>query len=414
MMKKTIYVMMRELRITLGRKSFTIVGFGIPLLLGIVAAVLIVTNKDEAQPDSASSAFLSPSTSGQVVEGYVDEGSLIQFIPDDIPSGWLTKFGSEAAAQEALEAGKINAYYIISPDYQNTGDIYYVMSTFSITNNQANTDTMEWILLANLLGDAELATHVWHPVDTTVTSLAVVEAGSNEDSWIVKMFPTLMTLMLYMAIIMSSSVLVSAVTDEKKNRVMEVLLSSVSTGQLITGKLLAVAILGMLLILAWAAVFLFVAVFGGSSLNIPVDFTPPIDLLVWAAVFGFLGYAMYGSLMAGLGALAPDVKDTRSATFVVLAPLIGAYMMMMFVSANPEGPLALGLSMFPLTSPVSMIGRMTASDVPIWQSLVAVALQVAAAILIVRLVIKLFRAQTLLSGQPFETKRFFSAIFRRG
>ena len=412
-MKKTFYVMRHEIQTTLGRKTFTIIGFGIPILLGIVAAVLIVTNRDKVQEVASSAASVSLPSPSQVVEGYVDEGNHIQFVPEEVPGGWLTRFSDEATAQNALVAGKIEAYYIISPDYPSTGELFYVKSTFNIIGDQANTDTMEWILLANMLGDAELATNLWQPVDTTVTSLATADATSSEDSWIVEMFPTLMTLMLYLAIIMSSSVLVAAITDEKKNRVMEVLLSSVSTAQMITGKLLAVAFLGMLLILAWAGVFIFVALFGGSALGIPTDFSLPIGMLVWAAVFGFLGYAMYGALMAGLGALAPDVKDTRSASFVVLAPLIVAYMLMIFITATPEGPIAVGLSLFPLTSPVSMIGRMAVSDVPIWQSLLAAALQVAMAILIVKLVIRLFRAQTLLSGQSFETKRFFGALFGR-
>jgi ABC-2 type transport system permease protein len=334
-------------------------------------------------------------------------------MPEEVPSGWLTRFADEATAQIAMDAGKIEAYYIISPDYPSTGELFYVKSTFNIIGESADTETMEWILLANMLGDVELATNLWRPVDTTVTSLAAADMTSAEDSWIVEMFPTIMTLMLYMSIIMSSSVLVAAVTDEKKNRVMEVLLSSVSTGQMITGKLMAVAFLGMLLILTWAGVFLFVALFGGGALNIPADFSLPVDVLVWAAVFGFLGYAMYGALMAGLGALAPDVKDTRSASFVVLAPLIVAYMLMIFVTATPEGPIAVGLSLFPLTSPVSMIGRMAISDVPFWQSVLAVVLQLATAILIVKLVIRLFRAQTLLSGQSFETKRFFGALLGR-
>ncbi|MGB3715166.1 MAG: ABC transporter permease [Candidatus Promineifilaceae bacterium] len=412
-MKKTMFVMMHEIRTTLGRKTFTIISFGIPILLGIVAVVLILTNKDKVQQVTSSAASISLPSPNQVVEGYVDEGNHIQFVPEEVPSGWLTRFADEAIAQNALDAGEIEAYYIISPDYPSTGDLFYVKSTFNVIGESASTDTMEWILLANMLGDAELATDLWQPVNTTVTSLATVDAASGEDSWIVEMFPTLMTLMLYMAIIMSSSVLVAAITDEKKNRVMEVLLSSVSTAQMVTGKLLAVAFLGMLLLLAWAGVFLFVALFGGSALSIPADFSLPIDMLVWAGVFGFLGYAMYGALMAGLGALAPDVKDTRSASFVVLAPLIVAYMLMIFVTATPEGPIAVGLSLFPPTSPVSMIGRMAVSDVPIWQSLLAVALQVATAILIVKLVIRLFRAQTLLSGQSFETKRFFGALLGR-
>lgn len=413
-MKKTMYVMMRELRVTLGRKMFTFIGFGIPVLLGIVAAILIVINKDKVQEIASSASLMSPSASGQVVEGYVDQGNLIQFMPEAIPTGWLTRFADETAAQNALDEGKIDAFYIVSPDYARSGDLQYVKSTFSIITDRADTDTMEWILLANMLGDADLATNVWHPLKTTATSLAVDDPDPGEDSWIVELFPTFMTLMLYMAIVMSSSVLVAAVTDEKKNRVMEVLLTSVSTSQMITGKLLAVALLGIMLLLAWVAVFVFVILFGGNALQIPVDFSIPFGVLAWAIVFGFFGYAIYGALMAGLGALAPDVKDTRSATFVVLSPLIVAYMLMIFVNTAPEGPIALGLSLFPLTSPVSMIGRMSVADVPVWQSLLAVGLQAAAAILIVRLVIRLFRAQTLLSGQSFEIRRFFSALLGRG
>jgi ABC-2 type transport system permease protein len=413
-MKKTMHVMVRELQITLGRKSFTIIGFGIPLLLGIVAAVLILTNKDKPLVDSSSSLLSSIESSEKAVEGYVDEGDLIQSVPEGIPAGWLTEFSSETLAQEAMDDGRIDGYYIVSPDYESSGDLIYVRPTFSMIGDRADSDTMEWILAANLLGDEDLATELWQPLETFVTSLAPTGLEANEDAWIVEMFPTIMTLMLYFAIIMSSSVLVTAVTDEKKNRVMEVLLSSVSTGQMITGKLLAVAILGMLLLLAWASVFLFVALFGGSALNIPLNFSPPIDVLAWAAVFGFFGYAMYGALMAGLGALAPDVKDTRSASFVVLAPLIVAYMMMFLVTTDPEGPIAITLSLFPLTSPVSMIGRMSSSDVPIWQSLLAVFLQAAMAVLIVRLVIRLFRAQSLLSGQPFDTKRFVGTLIGRG
>jgi ABC-2 type transport system permease protein len=412
-MKKTFYVMVREIRTTLGRKAFTIIGFGIPILLGIIAVIFIVVNKDKVQ-DTASSVLSAPAeSSGPSTEGYVDEGHLVQFIPEGIPSGWLTEFPDEGTARIALDAGKIDAYYVVSADYADSGNLDYVIPTFNILRDRPNTDTMEWILLANLLGDSGLAKEVWQPLNSRITPLETANVNVDNDSGIYRLFPTLMTLILYMAIVMTSSVLVSAITDEKKNRVMEVLLSSVSTGQMITGKLLAVAILGLLLLLTWLGVFVAVLIFGGRALNIPADFSVPFSLLVWAGAFALMGYAIYGAMMAGLGALAPDVKDTRSASMVVLGPLILAYMLMMFIYSSPDGPVAVILSLFPLTSPVSMIGRMATVDVPVWQSLLAVALQLAVAILIVRLVIKLFRAQTLLSGQPFNTSRFFTTLLGR-
>ena len=117
--------------------------------------------------------------------------------------------------------------------------------------------------------------------------------------------------------------------------------------------------------------------------------------------------------MAGLGALAPDVKDARSGSILVLSPFILAYMFMVVIIDAPGSPLALTLSLFPLTSPVIMITRMTVMDVPTWQAALAAVIQLLGAVVIIRLVAQLFRAQTLLSGQPFETKRFFGALLGR-
>ena len=148
-------------------------------------------------------------------------------------------------------------------------------------------------------------------------------------------------------------------------------------------------------------------------LNIPAGFELPPELLFWACLFALFGYLMYGSLMAGLGALAPDIKDTRSAAFIVLSPFIVAYMFMIVFIEAPNGPLAIILSLFPLTSPVVMITRMTVTAVPTWQSALAAVLQLIGAIVIIRMVAQLFRAQALLSGQSFSIKGYFNALLGR-
>ena len=168
------------------------------------------------------------------------------------------------------------------------------------------------------------------------------------------------------------------------------------------------------MILAWVGVMWLVVTFGGRPLSIPAGFKLPTGLLLWAGLYAFLGYAMYGSQMAGLGALAPDIKDVRGATFIVLLPLVIVYMLVIAIVIKPDGPLALFLSLFPLTSPVGMITRMSATEVPLWQGLLAAVLQLLAAVFIIRLVARLFRAQHLLSGQAFELKRYYLAMVGRG
>lgn len=405
-MKKTVLVMMHEIRATLGRKTFVILALGVPLVLGVVALIVMAVNRD------ASTGTGEIDVVKETTEGYVDEGGLIHALPAEVPSGWLTEYPDEGAAQAALEAEDIAAYYIIPADYVATGEVTYVTLRHNPVSDRVNMGGIERILLLNLLGDAELAADVWNPLDVRGRALESAEPEAK-DSWIVELFPTLMVLLLYMVILMPASVLVNAVTNEKKNRVMEVLMSSVSAGQMISGKILALGLLGLLQTALWVGVLWAVVRFGGQPLGIPTGFAVPTQLLVWSFVYGLLGYAMYGAQMAGLGALAPDLKDARGASFVVLLPLIVVYMFTVGIVLAPDGPLALVMSLFPLTSPIGMIARMTKTTVPLWQSVTAAVLQLLTAILIVRLVSRLFRAQNLLSGQPFSVKRFFGALLGR-
>jgi ABC-2 type transport system permease protein len=153
-----------------------------------------------------------------------------------------------------------------------------------------------------------------------------------------------------------------------------------------------------------------VARFGGSPLNLPPGFSIPAHLLVWSLVFSITGYAMYGTQMAGIGALAPNANDTRSLTLLVLSPLIVGYMFNIMFLEAPEAPLMVFLSMFPLTGPVVMIGRMAAVDLPFWQPVLSLGLQILAVGVIFRLFSRLFRAQALLSGQPLTVRGLVKAL----
>jgi ABC-2 type transport system permease protein len=408
-MNKTWLIMKNEIRVTLGRKTFTLFAFGLPVVLGIIALVTIVINNsgDDGAAEPAE-------TQQQFVEGYVDPGNLIQSLPENVMAEWLLPFADEAAARQALEAGDIRGYYLIAADYLASGDVRYVKETFDPIGDSVQTQGMEWILLYNLAGgDISLAGALWQPLNLEMTSLAPAIEEGYEDNWFVEMMPTLMTVILYMVILIAASALIAAVAEEKKNRVMEILLSSVTPNQFIGGKILALGFLGFLMFLAYVGIMWMVANFGGQGLNIPEGYELPTNLLVWATIFAVLGYAMYGSLMAGLGALAPDVKDTRSTSLLLLSPMIAAYMFNIVVIANPNGPIAMVLSLFPLTSPVSMISRMTVTDVPLWQLILAAFLQLLTALIIVRLVARLFRAQILLSGAAPSQGRYLKVLIGR-
>jgi ABC-2 type transport system permease protein len=382
-------------------------------LVGLIVLVMILIRGDTAAAPPSDTGPELPETTG-----YVDPAGLVEVIPSDVPDGWLISYPDGAAAQAALEAGEIQGYYVIPAGYLQSGELSYVQLDYEfISGNRLDHSLMEWVLLVNLFnGDEAAATGAWRPLDVnwqqTTAPGAAGQAGSDQ-GWIAELLPNLMAFLLYMAILLPASTLVSTVTDEKKNRVMEILLSSVSPGQLIGGKILALGLLGLLQIALWVAILWIVAHLGGQALAIPPGFSIPTSLLVWTLVYTLLGYAMYGSQMAGLGALAPDVKDTSGPIMVVMAPLIIVYVFLMIIVQRPDGALAIGLSLFPLTSPVAMMARMTATDVPVWQPLLAAVLQLITAIVIVRAVARLFHAQALLSGQPFSLKTYGRALLGR-
>lgn len=406
-MNKTILVMGHEVRATLGRKTFLLFAFGLPILLGAIAVVLMIVNRGAtALPETPTAA----DTDAQV-QGYVDNSGLIVMTPVTLTEARLRSYRDVADAEAGLTDGEIDGYYLIPADYGTGGQVVYVTDTYSPFADELDPAPISWLLLVNLLGDEQQARAVREPLVVEVTVLAP-QGDAESESWIVELMPMMMVFLLYMVILIPAGSLVNAITDEKKNRVMETVLTSVSPRQFISGKVVALGLLGLVQILLWIGVFWGVARFGGQPLNIPPGFELPPALMVWALVYGLLGYAMYGVLMAGLGALAPDFRETRGASLVLMSPLIIAYLLNVAVLAEPDGLLAVVLSFFPLTSPISMISRMTATAVPLWQLLLAAFLQALTAALLLRLVTRMFRAQQLLSGQPFSVGRYFRIMLR--
>jgi len=416
-MVKTLLVMRNEIRTTLSRKAFTIFAFGVPLAVGLAALVIVFINRDAG---SAPTPNAGPTNGGVdiVAEGYIDPSALIRTLPNDVAPDAFIPYPDEASALAALDTGEIRAYYVIPFDYLRSGQLTQVRKEYDPLSDEGyGSERMEWVLLYNLFGaDEQAASRAWRPLDVHWQQVPSPEAssqGADSDSWVNQLLPNLMAFALYIVIIMPASTLVAAVTDEKKNRVMEVLVSSVSPGQLIGGKIIALGLLGLLQIVLWVGVLWAVVSFGGQPLNIPPGFSVRTELLFWIIAYALLGYAMYGAQMAGLGALVPDIKDSRGASVVILVPLIVVYVFLAVIVEMPNSLFAVAMSFFPLTSPVAMIARLTVTEVPTWQPVLAAVLQLLTAIAIVRLAARLFRAQILLSGQRFTLAAVGNALSDR-
>jgi ABC-2 type transport system permease protein len=227
---------------------------------------------------------------------------------------------------------------------------------------------------------------------------------------LIKFLPVGIMAIIYISIVTGGSYVLRLVSSEKDSRVMEILLLSASPNQLLTGKVLSYCLLGFFQVLTWLSAVYLVFRIGGSTLNLPAGFSLPVSLIVWGLVFFVLGYILYAVIMAGAGALTPKLSQYTSVYFIVSAPLFISYFLSIILAMNPHSTLAVFLSIFPLSAPIMMITRLTVGGVPIWQPLAAAGLTIIMAILIMRAVARMFRAQALLSGQPFSVRRYMNAL----
>ena len=408
-MNKTWLVIKQEIINTLSRPSFLFAMFGIPIIGAAVFMVAAQLNKGSSAQNVLTQLISSPSST--LPQGYVDQSGLIKEIPASVPPGLFLSFPDEASASQAVADGQISGYYVISADYLQSGNITNVRSDFNPLSSSGNSSLLEWILQVNLLGgDTGLASLLNGPKDLQQVSLS--PAPQREESNMLTFFlPYAVTMLFYVIILSAASLLLSSVAKEKENRVMEILMVSVTPRQLLTGKIVGLGIIGLLQTIAWVGTGRLLLARGGTTFNLPAAFQLPASFLVWALIFFLLGYAVYASLMAGLGALVPNMREASQATIVVIFPLIVPIFLLSVLIEEPNSLLATILSIFPLTSPVAMMTRLSAGEVPFWQILLAAVLLALTAMLVVRAVARMFHAQTILSGQPFSRKLFFNALF---
>jgi len=419
-MHQTMRVMRQELMITLSRVSFLLFAFGIPL-----ASVLILAGTKYFQSRAGNDGTQEPEAYQLNVEGYVDPAGRIQMVPPELEA-YLLAFDSEPAAQSAMQSGEIAAYYLISEDYLASGEIIYVYPD----SQSYLADGQDWIILRtlyfNLLdGDQALTDLVWNPIremkEINITPQAASADASSEclrpgtacnSSETIRMIPALMVAIFYIALMASSSMLFNSIAAEKENRTIEVILLSINSRELLAGKIIALGIAGLLQTVMWLTSIYIIFNLGGSTLHLPEGFSFPVSIILWSVIFFLGGFALFASLMAGAGAMVPKLKEAGVASFIAMMPLLIGYMigLMAPLVGHTQDLLLVFLSLFPLTSPVVMVMRMTDGTVPLWQIVFSAVLLYVTAYLIFRAVAAMFHAQNLLSGQPFSVKRYLRAL----
>lgn len=421
-MRNVFLVLKHELITTLSRTGFLIMGFGIPLIAVLLFSIISVVkqeNNSPAEADQNDDVELN-------VEGYVDLAGIIKGLPDDVSPEFLLSFTSEAEANQALNNGEIEGFYLIPNEFGESGEFMYVSPDRTPLSADNQDWIMRWTLLVNMLdGDMDRASKIWNPLDLTIRNIAPLpehDRFAEEDcttpgytctsNVLVRVIPSIIVILFFIFLSNGSGQLLRSVTTEKQTRMVEILMLSISPQQIMAGKILGLGIAGLLQLIAWVASGFLILNTGQQTLSLPQEFSIPAATYFWWIIFFILGFLIYGSLMAGAGALVPSLKEVSSATMLMMIPLVLGYFIAITPIGQeaPHGALMTIMSMVPFTTPVLMVLRVTVGGVPTWQLLLAVAINLISTVIIIRSVGRLFRAQILLSGDSFSPKRFLRAI----
>ena len=176
------------------------------------------------------------------------------------------------------------------------------------------------------------------------------------------------------------------------------------------GKQLGYGAASLLQMIAWGGTLAFIMNMGGQSLAFLQGVSLPSRVLVMGIPYFILGFFLYGSLMAGIGALAPNLREGNSSSFILTLPLIFIMLIINQLIGEPNSLISVILSIFPMTASVVMMARLAIGPVALWQIGLSLAVLIATVYFVVRGVSNLFSSQTLLSGEKFNIKTFFRTI----
>jgi len=275
------------------------------------------------------------------------------------------------------------------------------------------------VLQTALLADAQLPPQVEIRVIAPVQVEALTTTGEAVSPLTVAatfLVPFGFTLLFVMSIFITSGYLLQSVTEEKENRVVEILLSSVPSLPLMAGKIIGLGAAGLTQVAIWVGAVVVAIPIISAQIGGLGDLTPDPTVLVLALAYFVLGYLAYGAIFAAIGAIAPGNREAQQYSgffgFLAVIPLIFSSA---FLSGDVSTPLVWTLALIPITTPATMLLVLAvAPTIPVTMvvaSLVSLSLfTVLATIASARV----FRATLLLYGVRPSVRRIVDAVLARG
>ena len=316
---------------------------------------------------------------------------------------------------------------------QITGDLSSLIS--STLNNALRDEKLASYNIENLKEIIEES-----KIAVQIQTLKIAEDGKEVkiSSEVAEITGILFTLIIYMFIFVYGGMVMQGVMEEKTNRIIEVMVSSVKPFDLMMGKIVGIGLVGLTQFLLWIVLLFGFTTIGGAilattsgSMDQMAQGMHGMPEMAQSAMFADLmgalgsinigmiillflvyfvgGYLLYASLFAAIGASVNNQEDTQQFMLPITALVLFAFYAAIYSIQNPDGPLAFWMSIIPFTSPIVMMVRLP-FDVPFEQIILSIALLFATFLLVVRFSAKIYRVGILMYGKKPSFKELIKWI----
>lgn len=445
-MNKVSVIIRREYLTRVRKKSFIIMTILAPVLMAglIIVPTLLMVNQEEdykkiAVIEDNSDLFRDVLKNTKTIEFHYLEGMNLETLKTSFEEAGY--YGILYISPEVISVP--NAIQLISVKQPPIGLLQYIENSIEKEIERQKLMTYNIENLDDIMKNVE--------TKISIQTIRIDESGNVKETstGIAMALAYIGGFLMYMLVFMFGSQVMRGVIEEKTSRVVEVIVSSVKPVQLMMGKIIGIALVGLTQFLIW--IFLTIAVAGilkstllkgtdlteisqnttksimeqvevaettqhASEINPEISefsklfdsaLNQPWGLIIFSFIFYFItGYLLYASIFAAIGSAVDNETETQQFMLPVTIPIILALMVAMGTMQNPESSLSFWFSLIPFTSPVVMIARIP-FGVPAWQLAVSMSLMVVTFLLFVWMAAKVYRTGILMYGKKTSWKEMW-------
>jgi ABC-2 type transport system permease protein len=376
------------------KRSFLIAVLGIPLLMLVISVV-------------SALATLRGGDSRPV--GYVDQAGLLNqemlSALEDARASFpeFISFAGEPAAQASLETGEIQSYYVIPEDYVVSKQLRSVYADDEPKEliREGFGDFIQASLIAQQPSD--IRQRLLTGYDLRVRS-SDGRRELSEGNILDILLPFLIAFFMFFAIASVGGYMLEAVTEEKENRTMEILATSVSPLQLMGGKALGLMCVSLTQILVWVIALAIALAVGARYIAALQTVSIPWEMMFLTIVYFVPTFALISGLMISIGATVTEMQQGQQISGILNMLFVLPILFGVLIVMNPSSPFLVAMTLFPTTAFLTILLRWSTSTIPIWQLVVSWVILMGSASLTVWVSGKILRLGMLRYGQRLRLK----------